>query len=113
MGLGDSASPININSATPINTKSAFTGQAITATTAALATGPCTLHGVSISPLTATVTAGLLQVFDSITASGTVIYQEWVPMTVLPHTVAVDISCLNGLSVAIGGISIAVTLEYQ
>lgn len=36
------------------------------------------LHTVTVAPLTATPTAGLLSIYDSATESGAVVYSEWV-----------------------------------
>lgn len=57
------------------------------------------VHTVSIAPLTATPTAGLLTVYDNTAGSGTVVYQEWVFATTPGHTVTLDVACGTGIYV--------------
>ena len=59
--------------------------------------GPGVIHTLIISPLTATPTAGLLTVYDSLTATGTVLYAEWVAAGVLSHAMTLDVAFLTGL----------------
>ena len=61
------------------------------------------LHTLIVSPLTATPTAGLLTIYDSLTATGTVLYSEWVSAGVLPHTLALDSAFLIGLFIGFDG----------
>lgn len=72
------------------------------------------LHTLIISPLSATPTAGLLTVYDSLTATGTVLYAEWVPAGVLPHTLTLDAAFLTGLFVGfdatLASVSVTVTI---
>lgn len=65
--------------------------------------GAGTIHTLIISPLTATPTAGLLTVYDSLTATGTVLYAEWVTAGVLPHAMALDTAFLTGLFIGFDG----------
>lgn len=76
---------------------------------------PIKLHTVSISPLTATPTAGLLSIYDSASETGTVVYSEWVFATTPGHTVILDVECPNGVYVGFDGTlaSVAVTVAYQ
>lgn len=57
------------------------------------------LHAVSISPLTATPTAGLLTIYDSLTETGTILYTEWIFATTPGHTVILDVAFAIGLFV--------------
>lgn len=57
------------------------------------------VHTVSIAPLTATPTAGLLTIYDSAAESGTVVYKEWIFATTPGHTVTLDVSCATGIYV--------------
>jgi hypothetical protein len=82
---------------------------------AATLTYPAKLHTVSISPLTATPTAGLLSIYDSATEAGTVIYSEWVFATTPGHTITLD--CDIGAGIYIGFdatlANVAVTVTWQ
>lgn len=62
-------------------------------------TGGGKLHTVSIAPTTATPTAGLLSVYDSITEANTVIYSEWVFATAVGHTIILDCDIYAGIYV--------------
>lgn len=55
------------------------------------------VHTVSIAPLTATPTAGLLTIYDNTAESGTVIYSEWVFATTPGHTVTLDVNAATGI----------------
>lgn len=59
--------------------------------------GAGVLHAVTVSALSATPTGGLLSIYDSLTETGTVLYAEWVPAGVLPHTILLDIAFGTGL----------------
>lgn len=74
---------------------------------------PLVLHTVSIAPLTATPTAGLLTIYDSATETGTVVYSEWIFATTPGHTILLDCVCPNGIYVgfdaALANVSVTVT----
>ena len=57
------------------------------------------LHTISIAPTTATPTAGLLSVYDSLTETGTVVYSEWVFATTPGHTIVIDCDVQIGIYV--------------
>lgn len=78
-----------------------LSGQATASTQIAAASG--FVHTVTISPLTATPTAGLLTVYDNTTGSGTVLYSEWVFATTVGHTVTLDIPASTGIYVGFDG----------
>lgn len=61
--------------------------------------GRAVCHTISIAPTTATPTAGLLSVYDSLTETGTVIFSEWVFATTAGHTIILDAVCANGIYV--------------
>ncbi len=73
------------------------------------------IHTVSISGLTATPTAGLLTLYDSLTETGTVIYAEWVFATVVGHSVVLDVPFATGLYVGYDAslANAAVTISYR
>lgn len=73
------------------------------------------IHTISISPLTATPTAGLLTVYDGTTESGAVVYTEWVSATAVGHTVTLDVPCATGIYVGFDGAltNVAVTVSYR
>ena len=73
------------------------------------------IHTVSIAPLTATPTAGLLTVYDSLTETGTVLYSEWIFATTPGHTVKLDVSFATGLYVGFDAAlaSVQVTVSYR
>lgn len=62
-------------------------------------TGAGKLHTVSIAPTTATPTAGLLTIYDSLTEANTVIYSEWVFATGAGHTITLDCDVRIGIYV--------------
>lgn len=66
-------------------------------------TGAGVLHSLSVAALTATPTAGLLTIWDSLSATGTTLYTEWVPAGVLPHTLTLDISFVTGCFIGFDG----------
>lgn len=78
-------------------------------------TGQAALHTVSIAPLTATPTAGLLTIYDSTTETGTVIYSEWVFATAPGHTIILDAIVRNGIYVGFDGTlaNVSVTVTYN
>lgn len=57
------------------------------------------LCSVSIAPLTATPTAGLLTIYDATSETGTVLYKEWVFATTPGHTIELECICRNGIYV--------------
>lgn len=78
--------------------------------------GPGVIHAVSISPLTATPTAGLLTIYDSLSETGNIVYAEWVFATTPGH--AVDLggaSCDTGIYVGFDGTlaNVACTVVYS
>lgn len=73
------------------------------------------LHAISIAPLTATPTAGKLTVYDSTSASGTVVYEEWVFATAPGHTIILDRVMANGIYIDFDGTlaNVQVTASYR
>ena len=73
------------------------------------------IHTISISPLTATPTAGLLTIYDNTAESGTVIYTEWVFATAPGHTIKLDVQCSTGIYVSFDATlaNVAVTVAYR
>jgi hypothetical protein len=73
------------------------------------------VHTISIAGLTATPTAGLLTIYDSLTETGTVIYAEWVFATVEGHTVILDVPFSTGLYVGYDASldNVQVTVSYR
>jgi hypothetical protein len=57
------------------------------------------VHNISIAPTTATPTAGLLTIYDSLTEANTIIYSEWVFATTVGHTINLDVFFNTGLYV--------------
>lgn len=79
-----------------------YTPFSVTADTL-IKTGAGLLHVVSISPTTATPTAGLVTIYDNTAESGTVLYSEWVFATDVGHTITIDASFGTGLYVGFDG----------
>lgn len=75
-----------------------FTPFSVTGDTA-IKSGSGFVHVVTISPTTATPTAGLVTLYDSLTETGTVIYSEWVFATDVGHTIILDATFATGLYV--------------
>lgn len=73
------------------------------------------IHTVSIAPLTATPTAGLLTVYNSLTETGTIVYAEYIFATTPGHTVTLDIPCGTGIYVGFDGTlaNVQVTVAYR
>lgn len=73
------------------------------------------VHSITVSPLTATPTAGLLTVYDNTAESGTAIYTEWVFATTPGHTVILDVQCATGIYVGFDATlaNVAVTVAYR
>jgi hypothetical protein len=71
------------------------------------------LNTISIAPTTATPTAGLLTVYDSLTETGTIIYSEWVFATTNGHSVNLDCVIRTGIYVGydatLANVSVTVT----
>lgn len=61
------------------------------------------VHTITISPTTATPTAGLLTVYDNTAESGTIIYSEWVFATTAGHSVTIDSTAGTGIYVGYDG----------
>lgn len=80
-----------------------------------LVTGAGFLHTITISPLTATPTAGLLTVYDNTAESGTVIYSEWIFATTPGHTVVIDSLFGTGVYVGFDGTlaNVACVIGYR
>lgn len=73
------------------------------------------IHTVSIAPITATPTAGLLSIYDSTAESGTVVFSEWVFATTPGHTIVLDVFCDNGIYVSYDGTldNVSCTVGYS
>jgi len=77
-------------------------------------TAPLKLHTVTITPTTATPTAGLLSIYDSATEAGTVVFSEWVFATTPAHTVTLDCDMGNiyvGYDATLANVSCTVTWQ--
>lgn len=88
--------------------------QVCTADTAVI-TGQGKLHTVSIAPATASVTAGLMTVYDNTAESGTTLYKEWIVTGVVGHTIILDCDFHAGLYVGFDATlaNAAITLTWQ
>lgn len=73
------------------------------------------IHAVTVSPLTATPTAGLLTIYDSLTETGTVIHSEWIFATTPAHTVILDEAFSTGCYVGFDGTlaNVGVNVSYR
>lgn len=73
------------------------------------------LHTLTIAPLTATPTAGLLTVYDNPAETGTVIYKEWIFATTPGHTVTINAPFTTGCYVGFDGAlaNVSVTASYR
>ena len=73
------------------------------------------VHTITISPTTATPTAGLLSIYNSLTETGTVIYSEWIFATTPGHTVLLDLPFDTGLYVGYDAAlaNVACTVAYR
>lgn len=73
------------------------------------------IHTISIAPLTATPTAGLLTIYDNTAESGTIIYSEWIFATTPGHTIILDVSCATGIYVGFDATlaNVQVTVSYR
>ena len=72
------------------------------------------IHTLTVSPLSATPVAGMLTIYDSLTASGTIIHQEMVPAGALARTRTFDAAFTTGLYVSFDGTlsGVSVTVTY-
>ena len=57
------------------------------------------IHAISVNPTTATPTAGLLTIYDSLTETGTILHSEWVAATTPGHSILLDMTFATGLYV--------------
>lgn len=73
------------------------------------------IHSISIAPLTAAPTAGLLTVYDNTVEGGTVVYSEWVFATTPGHTVVLDVPMGTGIYVGFDGTlaNVQATVSYR
>ncbi len=78
--------------------------------------GPGSVHTISIAPTTATPTAGLLSIYDSLSETGTVVFSEWVFATTPGHTINLEGATFNtGIYVGFDGTlaNVSVTVVYS
>ena len=82
-------------------------------TEGAVQSGQSVIHTITISPLTATPTAGLLTVYDNTAESGTILFSEWVFAGAVARTVILDCVARTGIYVgfdaALANVSVTVT----
>jgi hypothetical protein len=73
------------------------------------------VHTVTIAPTTATPTAGLLTIYDSLTETGTIIFSEWVFATTPAHTVTIDAAAGTGIYVGYDATlaNVSCTVSYR
>lgn len=73
------------------------------------------VHTVTIAPTTATPTAGLLTVYNSLTETGTIVYSEWVLATTPGHSVLIDGVCSTGIYVGYDSTltNVSVTVSWR
>lgn len=72
------------------------------------------LHTISIAPTTATPTAGLITVYDSLTETGTAIFSEWVFATTPGHTIVLDCDVKIGIYVGYTTVTdVSVTVTHR
>jgi hypothetical protein len=76
---------------------------------------PAFLHTVSIAPITATPTAGLVTIYDNAAETGTAVFSEWVFATTPGHTITLDVQCDNGIYVGYDAAlaNVSVTVGYH
>lgn len=55
------------------------------------------IHAINVNPTTATPTAGLLTIYDSLTETGTILHSEWVFATSPGHSIILDVAFSTGL----------------
>lgn len=73
------------------------------------------LHTITIAPTTATPTAGLLTIYDSLTEANTIIYSEWVFATTPGHTIILNVPFTTGLYIGYDATlaNASVTVSYK
>lgn len=73
------------------------------------------VHTVTISPTTATPTAGLLTIYDNTAESGTIIFSEWVSATAPAHTVILNVTASTGIYVGYDATlaNVSCTVSYR
>ncbi len=73
------------------------------------------LHSISIAATTATPTAGLLTIYDSLTEANTIIYSEWIFATDVGHTITLNVSFGTGLYCGFDGTlaNVQATFAYR
>lgn len=73
------------------------------------------VHTVTIAPTTATPTAGLLTIYDSLTETGTILYSEWIFATTPGHSVHLDVPAATGIYVGYDGTlaNVSVAVSYR
>ena len=72
------------------------------------------LNTISIAPTTATPTAGLITVYDSLTEAGTAIFSEWVFATTPGHTITLDCNVSTGIYVGYTTVTdVSVTVTHR
>lgn len=77
-------------------------------------TGLGKLHTVTIAPTTASPTAGLVSVYDGVSAAGTLLYSEWMFATTPGHTITLDCDVYAGIYVAYTTVdNVSVTVTHQ
>lgn len=77
-------------------------------------TGGGKLHTISIAPTTATPTAGLLSVYDSLTEGGTILFSEWVFASTPGHTITLDCDIYTGIYVGYNTVTnVSCTVTHQ
>jgi len=77
-------------------------------------TGAGKLHTISIAPTTATPTAGLISVYDSLTEANTVIFSEWIFATTPGHTIELDCNVSTGIYVGYNTVdNVSVTVTHR
>lgn len=73
------------------------------------------IHSISVSPITATPTAGLLTIYDNTAESGTVIFSDWIFATDIGHTITLDVAFGTGLYIGFDATlaNVQVTASYR
>lgn len=73
------------------------------------------VHTITLSPTTATPTAGLISVYDSLTETGTIVFSEWFFATDQAHSVILDTPFSTGLYVGYDATAanVSVTVTYR
>lgn len=86
-----------------------------TADTAVVSGGPGKIEYITVSPLTASPTAGLLTVYDNTAESGDILYKEWVFATAPGHTIELCGIYRKGIYVGFDGTlaNVGVTVAWE